>query len=576
MKFSDLLTVVVVGYDVDSDIWPISNFLFEKNWNNCPFKSVFVSVNKRNENSPYSENLITNGKENFSDRLIVALQKVETPYVLLLIHDYGLISQANYSELLSCCDFMKEGAYKYCQVGNQYGLPISYGKKSKNPLFFDLKRKKTYRINLQPAIWDKEFLTEIAHSTDLNSAFDVEILLNDKNYDFKNAPACFPKNLCVSYIDILEKGVLSFEVLQCLAELNQSQIKVTRKIQTQSDFEKKKKRMAIYLKTPVFLVKIINFLKGKKSFINRRITNKKPTVIISGANGFLGLLLVKKFYENGYNVQSLLQIGNNDNLEEAEKYSTRITRTNFDDDSFKKYLYKNPDAFIHLAWAGVNGSSKGDEGVQNNNVKMALNASSAAVYCKAKRFIGMGTVTELSYLNKKSEVLSPSLVYGKYKNQCFEELKVYFKDKETKLLWLRLSNLYGISNRTGNILNYEISTILNGQVPSFGPSNQYYDFLLADDAIEAIYRFSRVTSFSNSVYFVGSNKPNVLSYYLNYVAQEMGNSRIEIGARPDDGMVFLKDFFKSDETFKTIGNYVSDAFENNMKKLIKALKEGEK
>ena len=327
--------------------------------------------------------------------------------------------------------------------------------------------------------------------------------------------------------------------------------------------------MSLYLKTPQFLIKIISLLRGKKSFINRKIATNNHSIVISGANGFLGLLLLKKFYYSGYKVIALLQRDNDNNIEEVKKYSSRIIRTNFEDDSFKIYLYKESEAFIHLAWAGVNE-------IQKNNIRMALNAASASSYAKTKRFIGIGTVTELSYLNRKNNLLSPSLIYGKYKELCYQSLRDYFRNKKEIFTWLRLSNLYGLSNKTGNILNYEITTILNKAIPCFGPSNQYYDFLLAEDAIEAIYRFSIKSKYKKrDLYFIGSGFPKILSEYLLFVAGALDNAAINIGSRPDDGMYFSKDFFDNKDSVKMIGNYVSDSFENNMLKLIEYIKKGE-
>lgn len=573
---NDLLTVVIVGYDLDSDVWPLTNTMFEKNWGDCPFKTVFVSVEKLNKNSPYTSVITTNGANEYSERLLEAVKHVTTPYVLLLLHDYGLNNNPDSKKLLSFCEFMKEGNYKYCQLGNQYGLSISGGTKIKGTCFSSIKKKKTYRISLQPAIWEKDYLIEIASSIVMESAFDFEIFLNKKdNYYLSYAKACFPNDYSFPYIDILEKGKLSYQLIDYIKE-NNIVFDTTRQIQTKDDFSKAVKRMSFYVKTPQFIVRIISRLRGRKSFINRKIIRNDRSVVISGANGFLGLLLLKKYHDNGYNVVALLQHGNDNNIDEVKKYSKRIIRTNFEDDSFKIYLYKESEAFIHLAWAGVNGPNKGDEKIQQNNIKMALNAASASSYARIKRFVGIGTVTELSYLNRRSDVLSPSLIYGKYKELCYQSLRGFFGDKEQIFTWLRLSNLYGLSNKTGSILNYEITTILKKEIPCFGPCNQYYDFLLADDAIEAIFRFSLKDHVKEKdLYFIGSGRPKILSNYLLFVAKALDNATINIGARPDDGMYFSKEFFDNKGSVETIGNYVSDSFENNMLKLIEIIKKGE-
>ncbi len=571
----ELLSVIIVGYDDDSDVWPLSNELFLKNWPDCPFKTIFVSVDRKNLNSPYSCNITTQGKKPYSERILEAMKHVATPYVLLLLHDFGLRENPDSKRLLSFCEFMKKGEYKYCQLCNQYGLPLTRGSKIKHSNFSLIKKNITYRISLQPAIWEKNYLTEIASSVVMESAFDFEAFLNKKeNRPLSMVKACFPNDYMFPYIDILEKGKISYELIK-QRDKNMIEFNINRVVQSKDEYNKRKKRMSFYLKSPNILIKIISFFKGHRSFVNRDIEYNEHSVVISGANGFLGLLLVKKFSKYGYNVISILEKGNNDNLDEVKKYSCRIIRTNFENDSFKSQLFKRSEAFIHLAWAGVNGPNKGKEDVQQNNIKMALNAASAASYADIKHFIGIGTVTELSYLNRKNDVLSPSLIYGKYKELCYQALRGYFSNKKQLFTWVRLSNLYGLSNKTGNILNYEITTILNKEVPSFGPSNQFYDFLLADDAIDAIYKISLTRhKRKKDLFFIGSGNPKILSEYLLFVARTLDNAKINIGERPDDGMFFSKDFFDNKDSIRLIGNYVTDTFENNMLKLIANLKQG--
>ena len=171
---NDLLTIVIIGYDLDSDVWPLSNIMFEKHWSDCPFKSVFVSIEKNNENSKYSSVITTNGAKEYSERLLEAIRHVTTPYILLLLHDFGLNNNPDSEKLLSFCKFMEERNYKYCQLGNQYGLPISGGRKIKGTCFSNIKKRKTYRISLQPAIWEKNYLIEVASSVVMESAFDFE------------------------------------------------------------------------------------------------------------------------------------------------------------------------------------------------------------------------------------------------------------------------------------------------------------------------------------------------------------------------------------------------------------------
>ena len=567
------LTILIVGYDKDSDIWPLSNFMWKENWPDCSFRTIFVSVDKKNENSPYNLNITSSGKEAYSERLLAALKEVESEYVLLLLHDYGLSEKPNDKFLLKCCDFMKTFGYRFCQLGTQYKNKIRKSIKIKNTEFSRMKKNRLYRISLQPAIWKKDYLVEVCSAINMDSAFDFEAFLNQRiGKELSTEKACFPSNYNFPMIDLLEKGKLSYLASEYIKKHN-CDFKCSREEQNESHFRKGIRRMKLYELMPTFLLKFLSKVRKNKSFMNRATENNDKTIIISGANGFLGSLLVKKFFQNGFKVVSLLEENNNQNIEDIKKYSYRIIRTNFNDCSKQIELPKESVGFIHLAWAGVNGNFKGDEKTQKNNMLMALNAAAMANYSHAKKFIGIGTITELAYLHRDNDNLSPSLVYGKYKYLCYKELEKYFSKEPVQFMWLRLSNLYGITNKTGNILSYEISSLLNGEEPKFGPCDQYYDFLLVDDAIEAIFRFINLKQNFNNLYFIGSKEPRILSEYLLFIDKCItGGGKIRIGERGADGMIFKKEFFDSSETFSAIGNYVSDTFDNNMLKLIHSLK----
>ena len=53
---------------------------------------------------------------------------------------------------------------------------------------------------------------------------------------------------------------------------------------------------------------------------------------------------------------------------------------------------------------------------------------------------------------------------------------------------MQFSNIYGPSNKTGNLVSYTIGELKKGNEASFGPALQPYDFILVDDLIEAVLR----------------------------------------------------------------------------------------
>ena len=217
------LTIIIVGYDKDSDIWPLSNQMWKDNWANCPFKTIFVSVDKKNVAFPFNSVITTSGKAAYSDRLLASLKEVETDYILLLLHDYGICKQPESEFLLKCCHFMEKHSFRFCQLGTQYKNKIRKSKRIKGTDFCLMKKNRPYRISLQPAIWKKDYLLEVASSIYMDSAFDFEAFLNQKiGKELNKEKACFPLNYNFPMIDLLEKGKLSFLAVDYIKTHNYS------------------------------------------------------------------------------------------------------------------------------------------------------------------------------------------------------------------------------------------------------------------------------------------------------------------------------------------------------------------
>ena len=54
---------------------------------------------------------------------------------------------------------------------------------------------------------------------------------------------------------------------------------------------------------------------------------------------------------------------------------------------------------------------------------------------------------------------------------------------------MQFSNIYGVGNKTGNLVSYTLGELMAGKEAAFGPALQPYDFIYVDDfscAIESL------------------------------------------------------------------------------------------
>lgn len=289
-------------------------------------------------------------------------------------------------------------------------------------------------------------------------------------------------------------------------------------------------------------------------------------VIVTGANGFLGSRLIDKLIRKGVHVVALDISFMNSKLPESnliDKIETGLDSEKNIADSISNAEY---DAFYHFAWAGVNGPRKTNPVVQLKNIEITINCATVAKKIGCKKFLCAGTVAEravesLEYLDRTSG----GMMYGVAKHCTHLILETYCKNIGLNFIWMQFSNIYGPDNKTGNLISYTIAELKNGNEATFGPAMQPYDFIYADDLIDAVIKLGE-NSTERSCYFIGSGEPRLLKDYLMEVGKICGREDlIKIGARADDGIRYNIQMFDTQPLRKAIGDYVTMSFSDGIK-----------
>ena len=284
-------------------------------------------------------------------------------------------------------------------------------------------------------------------------------------------------------------------------------------------------------------------------------------VIVTGANGFIGSSLIRKLIDKNTRVIALDISFANTKLPE----SNLITAIETGLDNAQQLVECIPageyDAFYHFAWAGVNGPAKADPVIQLKNAEMAMNCAAAAKKHGCKKFLCAGTIAERAAESlNRLEKTSGGMLYGVAKRCTHLMLETYCKNIGLDFIWMQFSNIYGPSNKTGNLVSYTIGQLKNGTEATFGPAMQPYDFIYVEDLIEAVMRLGEKDTQRNC-YFIGSGAPRLLKDYLIEIGKIYGREDlIKIGVRPDDGIRYTMEMFDASPLKEAIGKYVTKNF----------------
>lgn len=289
-------------------------------------------------------------------------------------------------------------------------------------------------------------------------------------------------------------------------------------------------------------------------------------VIVTGANGFIGSSLIKKLVAHGVSVVALDISFAVSRMPESDLVKIIEVKLDSADELLKIIPAGEYDAFYHFAWQGVNGSDKANPIVQLKNCQMTINCATVAKALNCKNLLCAGTIAEqaansLAYLEKTSG----GMMYGVAKYCTHLMLENYCKNIGQNFIWMQFSNIYGPSNKTGNLVSYTIGELMKGNEATFGPALQPYDFIYVEDLIEAVYRLGANETSENN-YFIGSGEPCLLKDYLLEIGRAYGHENlIKIGVRPDDGIVYTWDMFDTDRLKQAIGDYVTKSFSEGIR-----------
>lgn len=294
-------------------------------------------------------------------------------------------------------------------------------------------------------------------------------------------------------------------------------------------------------------------------------------IIVTGANGFIGSSLIKKMIAKNVEVVAVDITFAGDRLPSSDLI-TKV-ESGVDAALAEKITSGEYDAFYHLAWRGVNGAEKADPSVQLANIQMAVDCANTCKKLNVKKLLCAGTVAENATFSLPNlEKTSGGMMYGVAKHACRLLLEDYCKNIGQQFVWMQFSNIYGVGNKTGNLVSYTLGELLAGKEATFGPALQPYDFIYVDDLIEAVYRLG-ANGTNKSFYYIGSGSPRILKNYLFRIGELTGCvDRVCIAIRPDDGIKYTMDMFCNKDLVDAVGEYACTSFDDGIIRTIEWLK----
>ena len=236
--------------------------------------------------------------------------------------------------------------------------------------------------------------------------------------------------------------------------------------------------------------------------------------LVTGANGFIGSLLVKKLLDNSVEVIAADLVGHNANIPKEARFVGFDMR---DFTSLKKAVSDTDiDTIYHMAWSGPFGPDRADYSLQLDNVKYTCDAVKTAAEMGIGRFVGAGTLAQMdcmAYIGENGSTPNAVSIYGTAKVAAQYMSKAVANAVDVEHIWCMISNTYGVGNTTMNFINFASKKLLDGERASFTAAEQNYDFVYITDTINGLY-LSGKNGRPNFSYYIGSGKARKLKEYI--------------------------------------------------------------
>lgn len=301
------------------------------------------------------------------------------------------------------------------------------------------------------------------------------------------------------------------------------------------------------------------------------------SAIVTGANGFVGCVLLKELSLHGVSVIAVIK-DNKENVDTIKDLpGVRLIYCEMDDlAALPKKITEAAEVFYHLAWAGSTGPMRSDYDLQLRNIHWTLDAVNAAKGIGCRKFVGVGTLAELdvnAYIPLEGAAPNAVSCYGTAKLAAHYMSKAECNRVGIDHVWARLTNVYGVGNFTSNFVNFASKLMLTGQSANFTTGEQMYDFAYIDDIAQGLYCLGE-SGKNNIAYYVGSTKPAKLKEFIQIIRDEIDPSiPLHLGAVPFYGVAHPKSVFNCGRLIEDTGYRPKVQFRDGIRRTVPWIKE---
>ena len=271
------------------------------------------------------------------------------------------------------------------------------------------------------------------------------------------------------------------------------------------------------------------YLKKRGLLENMKEMNNTQTVLITGANGYIGRHVVKAVLDMGYKV-----LASDFSFEGVDERAVKIDTPIFSGDNDIYNKLGRPDVCVHLAWRNgfVHNDSSHIEDLPNHYIFLKNMIEGGLPQLSV-----MGTMHEVGYWEgaiTENTPTNPISLYGIAKNTLRQAVLLLAQNNNTIVDWLRAYYILGDDSKSNSIFAKIVKWEEEGKETfPFNSGKNKYDFINVDELAYQIAKASTQTVVQGIINCCTEKPVSLAEKVEEFIKEHHFKIRPEYGAFPD-------------------------------------------